>query len=188
MKRSLKFYKGEINLMSKLYELTGEYIQLLDMLEDEEYDERAILDTIEGIDYEIEIKADNYAKIIKSLESDIEAIKAEKTRLDNRQKVYENRIKWLKKNLEMAMRATRKMKFSTELFSFGIRKAGGKRTLVIDKDITDVPKEFRIAQPDKIDGEKLRDYIEENGYTTDDGSIYCDFAHFEPQGEYLNIR
>ena len=69
------------------------------------------------------------------------------------------------------MRATNKTKFSTELFSFGIRKKGGLREMVIDKAIEDIPEEFHIKQPDKIDGDKLRDYIKENGYVTEDGSV-----------------
>ena len=58
--------------MSSLYELKSEYLQLKEMLEDDSIDEQVILDTMEGIDYEIEIKADNYAKIIKELEGEAE--------------------------------------------------------------------------------------------------------------------
>ena len=57
--------------MAALYELTGEFLQLMDMLEDEECDEQCIMDTLESIEYEIEDKADGYAKIIKSLESNV---------------------------------------------------------------------------------------------------------------------
>lgn len=46
----------------------------MDMLEDEEVDEQTIIDTLEALDGEIENKADNYAKIIRSLESDIDGI------------------------------------------------------------------------------------------------------------------
>ena len=60
--------------MANIYDLTEEFLKLLDMLEDEEVDEQTILDTLEGVEYEIEVKADGYAKIIKSLEADIEGI------------------------------------------------------------------------------------------------------------------
>ena len=85
--------------MANLYELTGQFLELMDMLDDEECDEQCIMDTLEGIDYEIEEKADGYAKIIKSLESDIEGLTKESDRLTARKKTYENRIKWLKQNL-----------------------------------------------------------------------------------------
>ena len=51
----------------RLYELTGQFLELLDMLEDEEVDEQVIMDTLESVEYEIEDKADGYAKIIKAL-------------------------------------------------------------------------------------------------------------------------
>ena len=47
--------------MSSIYELTGEYLELMDMLEDEEVDEQTIIDTLEALDGEIENKADNYS-------------------------------------------------------------------------------------------------------------------------------
>lgn len=52
--------------MSTLYEITGDYLRLLEMLEEEEsIDPQAFNDTLEGIEGEFEIKADNYARIIK---------------------------------------------------------------------------------------------------------------------------
>ena len=119
--------------MAALYELTGEFLQLMDMLEDEECDEQCIMDTLESVEYEIEDKADGYAKIIKSLESNVDGLSKEADRLIARKKTYENRIKWLKQNLEMCMRTTGKRKFTTDLFSFNIQKNGGKRKLALPR-------------------------------------------------------
>ena len=48
--------------MSTLYEITGDYLCLLEMLEDEgNLDPQAFADTLDGIEGEFEIKADNYA-------------------------------------------------------------------------------------------------------------------------------
>ncbi len=174
--------------MAALYELTGQFLELMDMLQDEDCDEQCIMDTLESIEFEIEDKADGYAKIIKSLESNVEGLSKEADRLTARKKTYENRIKWLKQNLEMCMRATGKRKFTTDLFSFGIKKNGGKRKLVIDVDVEKVPEKYRIKQPDAIDGDSIREYLKENGLEGQDGSLNCDFAHLEPQGESLRIR
>lgn len=174
--------------MAALYELTGEFLQLMDMLEDEECDEQCIMDTLESVEYEIEDKADGYAKIIKSLESNVDGLSKEADRLIARKRIYENRIKWLKQNLEMCMRATGKRKFTTDLFSFNIQKNGGKRKLVVDVDIEKVPEQYRIKQPDAIDGESIREFLKENGYEGQDGSLNCEFAHLKPQGESLRIR
>ena len=61
--------------MSTLYELTNDYLTLLDMAEDPDIDEQALIDTMEGIEGEIEIKADGYARVMKQLEA-VEAINA----------------------------------------------------------------------------------------------------------------
>ena len=148
--------------MAALYELTGAFLELMDMLEDEECDEQCIMDTLESVEYEIEDKADGYAKIIKSLESKVNGLSKESDRLTARKKTYENRIKWLKQNLEMCMRATGKRKFTTDLFSFNIQKNGGKRKLVVDVDVEKVPEKYRIKQPDAIDGESIREYLKES--------------------------
>lgn len=174
--------------MANIYELTGQFLQLLDMLEDEEVDEQVIMDTLESVDYEIEDNADGYAKIIKALEADVDGIQKENDRLTSRKKTYENRIKWLKQNLEMCMRATGKKKFTTDLFSFNIQKNGGKRKLTIDVDVENIPEEYRIKQPDAVNGDKLREYLKENGFEGQDGSLNCEWCHLEPQGESLRIR
>ena len=51
--------------MESLYELTEQYAAVRDMLFDEDVDEQVINDTLESIEGAIEMKADNYAKIIR---------------------------------------------------------------------------------------------------------------------------
>lgn len=168
--------------MSHLYELTENFLELLEMLQDETYDEQCILDTLESVEYEIELKADSYAKIIKSLEGDIDIIEKEINRLSFKKQTYCNRIKLLKQNLENVMNLTGKRKFKTDLFSFNIQKNGGKRKLIIDVDIEEVPIEYRIKQPDKINSDFIREYLKSNNLER------CEFAHLEEQGESLRIK
>ena len=61
----------------KLYELTDQYDEVINLLYDGETDEQTILDTLESIEGEIEDKADNYARIIKNLSAEAEMVKAE---------------------------------------------------------------------------------------------------------------
>ena len=69
--------------MSTLYEITGQYLELLDMLQNSDDIEGEILkDTLEGIEGELEVKAENYAKIIKELTLD--AKKFEESRICGR--------------------------------------------------------------------------------------------------------
>lgn len=174
--------------MATLYELTDDFMSVLQMLEDEDCDKQCVLDTLESLEYDIEDKADGYAKIIKTLKYNIDAVDAEIKRLTERKKALDNKINWLKSNLENTMRIIGKMKFSTDLFSFNIQKNGGKRKLVIDVPIDDVPEMYRIKQPDAVDGEKVREYLKQEGLEGADGSLNCDWCHLEPQGESLRIR
>ena len=106
--------------MSSLYELTGQYLSLMDIAEDADPD--VLRDTLELIDGEIEDKADNYAKVIKNLEGESKTIEEEIERLNRKKKGIDNSIDSIKKNLERCMIVTGKRKFKTTLFSFGIQK------------------------------------------------------------------
>ena len=58
-----------------LYELTGQYLGLLYMAD--EVDPDILAGTLESIGGEIEEKADNYAKVIRNIEGDIQNINSE---------------------------------------------------------------------------------------------------------------
>ena len=161
--------------MATLYEIAAEYMTLLDMAE--EIDEEVFKDTLEGIEGELEIKADNYAKVIAELENRAEGLDKESKRLAERKKAIENNIKRIKESLQVAMIATGMTKFKTELFNFGIQKNPPK--LVLDKGIEDIPREYYIFQDPIADKEKIKKELKEGKE--------LDFAHLE-QGESLRIR
>ena len=165
--------------MSSLYELTDNYTQLQEILLSEEYDEQAVLDTLEITDFEIEEKAENYAKIMRNIDGDVAAIDAEIQRLAERKKRYEARKKVLSDNLFAAMKMTGKTKFKTPMFSFSVVKNGGKQPLVIDIPVEEIPEEYLAIQKPKPDNDKIREAIQ-NGDIT--------FARLEERGERLSIR
>jgi len=162
-----------------IYELTGQWIELQEMLESGDYDEQTIADTLEGLEGEIEAKADGYARIIRNMESDIEAFKKEAERLTEKKRRLENSVKRLKENLQMAMTLTGKTKFKTELFSFGIQKNGGALPVIIDIEEADLPQELKVVT-ERPDLKAIAEYIEAN---PDSG-----IAHFGERGESLRIR
>lgn len=162
-----------------LYELTTEYMELLAMLEDPDVDEDLIADTLEGIDGELEVKADGYARVMRQMDADAKAIKAEEERLANRRKSLENRAANLKSRLQQMMEITGKVKFKTELFSFGIQK--NPAAVVIDEQyIENIPEEYLIRQDPKIDRAKLKEDLKA-------GKDLDGIAHLE-QTESLRIR
>lgn len=145
--------------MSSIYELTQDYLQILSMLEDPELDPQTLADTMEGIEGEFEIKAENYAKVMKNLEGDILAIKTEIDRLTAKKKALENNIKNMKSTLQTAMETTGKTKFKTELFSFNIQK--NAPAVVIDEQyIENIPDKYLKYKDPEIDKTAIKDAIQ----------------------------
>lgn len=163
----------------RLYELTEQYEEILNMLYDGETDEQVIMDTLESMEGEIEDKADNYAKIIKGMKFDMDMIKQEEERLYNRRKSLENRIKWLKDTLQANMEFIGKTKFKTALFSFSVSKNGGKQPLEITENIGEIPGKFLIQQPPKVDTEAIREMLKDKE---------VEWAQLKPYGTHINIR
>ena len=141
-----------------LYELTNDYMELLQMAEDPDIDEQAFLDTLEGIKGALEDKADNYAKIMRMLETDAKGIKAEEERLAKRRKTIEGNVSRMKSALQYAMESTGKVKFKTTLFSFGIQN--NPASVVMDEqDIENIPERFLKYKDPDIDRKAIKDAI-----------------------------
>ncbi|WP_337484763.1 siphovirus Gp157 family protein [Porcipelethomonas sp.] len=162
--------------MYTMYELTDNFMAVLEMASDPEIPPEAIADTLEGIEGEIELKAQSYAIIIKELEGEAVKLKTEETRLLSKRKSLENNIKRIKDNLFNAMKITGKEKFKTDLFSFGIQKSPAK--LVID-DSSLIPEKYYVEQAPKLDEQRLKSDLK--------SGIECEYAHLE-QGEHVRIR
>lgn len=157
-----------------IFEISAEYVRLQTALENGEDVEEALAE----IKDKLEVKADNYARVIRNLEAENEARRKEIQRQRERIGTNERSIEWLKDNLANAMRIEDKLKFKTELFSFGIAKNGGKAPLVIDVEPDELPE--ALLKPREADREAIRKYIEETGDIS--------FGHFEERGESLRIR
>lgn len=121
----------------KLYELTSDLLVLQEMLE-EAVDDQCLLDTLEGVQGEYEVKLESYCKVIKNLEADMEALKAEAKRLTDKRKVLENNVDRLKKAMFDSMKLTGTDKVKGQLFTVAIQKNGGKLPVIYDKDNKDI--------------------------------------------------
>ena len=162
-----------------LYELTNDYMNLLELAEDPDIDEQAFMDTLEGIDGALEDKAEGYAKVIRTLEGDAAACDAESKRLRNKKQAIERNIDRMKKALQYAMETTGKTKFKTPLFSFNIQK--NTPSVVMDEQyIENIPDRFLIHKDPEINRAAIKSAIKAG---EDVGGI----AHLE-QTESLRIR
>ena len=142
--------------MTKLYELTERYMQLIDL--SEQLDPETFKDTLDAIQDSLEDKVENTAKVVKSLEADVTAIKEEEKRLKERRQVLETKIdsikNYLKEQLELA--GIDKVKRPTITVSIQKNPPSVK---VIDEKL--IPSSFMIAKAPELDKkavlEKLKD-------------------------------
>lgn len=158
-----------------LYEITAVYQRLQNEIENGE-DYEGILEVIND---ELEVKADNYARVIRNMEVQAAAFKDEEKRLSEKRKRLENGVERLKQNLFEAMKATGKEKFKTELFSFAIQKNGGADPVIVDVPTEKLPDDL-VQITEKPDLKAIAAYIKETGDVT--------YAHFGERGESLRIK
>lgn len=135
-----------------LYELSLSFQEVQNM----DLDPEVMKDTLDSINDAIESKAENIAKLIRNLESDVSAYKEEEDRLKTKRQATENKVKWLKTYLEDNMKLTGKTKFKSGMFNFSIQKNPASVNITDEKII---PGEFLIPQPPKVDKTSLKEIL-----------------------------
>jgi hypothetical protein len=148
------------------------------MLEDT-VDDQVLLDTLEGVQGEYELKLEAYCKVIKNLEADMDALKAEAKRLTDKRKVLENNVDRLKKAMFDSMKATGTDKVKGQIFTVAIQKNGGKLPVIVDVDTSELPDEL-VKVVESPDLEAMYNVLLTHGT-----SKYC---HFGERGESLRIK
>ena len=135
-----------------LYELSLSFQEVQNM----DLDPEVMQDTLDSIEDAIENKAENIAKLIRNLESDVSAYKEEEDRLKTKRQATENKVKWLKTYLEDNMKLTGKTKFKSGMFNFSIQKNPASVNIVDEKAI---PEEFLIPQSPKVDKTSIKEIL-----------------------------
>ena len=158
----------------RLFELNQQYKQLQEMADD--LDPMTLKDTLESIKESIEDKAENTAKLIRSWEAEVNAIKEEEKRLANRRKALENRVSNTKAYLfeQMKNAGLEKVKRPTLTVSIANNPPSVE---VIDPD--KIPSLFMIEQKPVIDKKAILVALK-NGAEIEGCTI--------TQGEGLRIR
>ena len=153
-----------------LYELTKEYQELLDLLEDEDTPDEAVEDTLSMIIEDIDDKAEGYCEVMKSLQAHAEILKKEKQRLAAKQSSLEKRVERMRGKLLYAMLLTGRKAIKTPLFSISARQT---HSLIVDVPETELPDEFKKVTV-TADKDAMKSFMRDNG-------IFCtSFAHWEP--------
>lgn len=117
----------------KFYELTKAYLQIMDLTD--HMDEQTFLDTLESIQDQFEVKAENIVKLCKLNDGEITAIEEEIKRLEHRKKMIENKNSRLVEYLYHHMKTANLNKVKSPLFTISIAKNPPKVKVLDEKKI-----------------------------------------------------
>ena len=163
--------------MAKLYEIVAELQDFVTQNEGLE-DEQAYRDTLEGLQGELDDKVSQWARCIKNLEGERDAIKAEGDRLTKRAKSIDNEVKHMKETLLMYLKAAGVSKAGDAVIKASIVKNGGQAPLEIDLIPVDLPEDFQKITID-ADKEAIRAALE--------GGQQLEWARIGERGEHIKI-
>ena len=143
--------------MPKMYEITADYDRLSSMDMETDGDVEAFLSLMKELEGTFDQKAENYCKLIRNLEADAEAYKAEKDRLAKKQKSIENRVGEIKKYLQYE--ASKIIETGTSrkvgLFTLAIRNNPEKLEVIDEAYIPDIFKKVYT----EIDKEMIKESL-----------------------------
>ena len=147
----------------KLYEISQEMTNVLDMLLDENGEDIDITIYKEAMDLlktELRNKSSSILKYIQNLKAQNVSAKEEYERLQKLYKARENKILRLKNYVISILQELESKKIVTDLGSYGLRKSSS----VDVYDMAALPEEFvRVTKERKADKEKIKEYIKANG-------------------------
>ncbi|EAG1934872.1 siphovirus Gp157 family protein [Listeria monocytogenes] len=137
----------------KLYELTDNYLRLQELLEENKTE--AVMDTLDAITDGFHDKAENIAKIIKSIAADAEMAGTEAKRLLKRKQALENNVQKLKIYLQTEMERMEIRKINSTLFTIQIQKSPVSVEIVDDSLL----QAFFLLQEPKIDKKRIAEIL-----------------------------
>lgn len=105
----------------KLYELTEKYAVLAQMISDDETQTEALGDTLQALNDAIEVKAENIAKLIKTIDAEAEAMRNEEKRITDRRRAIETKRDGLKRYLEEQLTIAGMDKVKTPIFTVALQ-------------------------------------------------------------------
>lgn len=140
----------------KLYELSQNYLNILELVDKPEMDQEVIEEALAEIKDGIKDKSENIVKLMKSLEAEERAIRDEERRLADRRRGITKRREGLKDYLEREFEATGINKIKTELFTIYMQNNPASVKVVNEKEI---PKEYWVPQDPRLDKKALADRL-----------------------------
>lgn len=164
--------------MASIYELTGAFNALWNLMEEGTIDDEVLQEVFDNTAEELSVKLEGYCKFIRNLESDIAGLKAEEKRLAEKRRVMENTVERAKSAMQTAMNTAGEKKIPCGSFTVSVQNNPPK--CVLDVSVADIPSKYLIPQEPTVDKKLLLDDLKANEEAVP-------YAHIE-QGESLRIR
>lgn len=120
-----------------LFTLTENYIKFFTEFENSDEITEEMQEMADNLNVEIEEKCENYANMIKGLEADIDTYKHQEKVFNEKRKAIENKVKWLKQNLQASMEQTGRKKVKTKLFTVSLQKNAPSLEITNENNIDD---------------------------------------------------
>lgn len=149
--------------MSKLYELTGQYKNLAELLDNPNLPQDDIKQALNGVQADISEKVDGIGKLIKNMESDAQSLKNEEERLYKRRASLQNNIESVKNYLYEQISQLQDKKVKTSLFTFYVQSNAPS---VAVNEVEYIPKHYFKDQEPILDKKRLLDDLK-NGVKID---------------------
>jgi len=148
--------------MASLYELSTAYASLVDAYSEAETDEERaeLIDAIVGIQGDIHQKGEDYARIIRNVESEGKAFQDEGNRMLSHARACKNLVERLKGTYLDALKMTGEKEVKTSIGKWRIQNNPWSAEIL---DWEKIPIEYRTPQPDKVDRKALIDRFKETG-------------------------
>lgn len=160
----------------KLYELSQNYNNLYDLLENEEVSLEVIEEALVDIEDGIETKFENIARLIKRFEGTVNTFKEEEKRLNTRRKVYENRITSLKDYMLNQLEFMERTKIEGETFT--VRKQKSPKSINIDESL--LKDAYLVQQKPKTNKKLIKEDL--------DNGVEVEGAKYKPDSYHIRIQ
>lgn len=162
----------------KLYELSQNFRNLQQVLENAGEDENLkelVINSMKGLECDLSTKVENIVRLIKNLQAEVEALKAEEKRLAKERKTRENKIENLQGYLFDTISGLEKREVKGGIFTVSIKKNPPK---AIVEDLNAIPKQFIVNTP-SVDKKMIKEALK-NGEIIEGAKLV--------QDESLKIR
>ena len=128
-----------------LYEINGQVLQLMELLDEGEIDEQTYRDTLDNLGGTIAVE--EVIKGIRTKSAEVEAYKTEAERLTEKRQRAEKTVDSMKKLLMTYLTNTGQKKLKTGLFC--VSRGTSKSANIVDESL--IPAKYLIEQPAKVD-------------------------------------